>query len=177
MPDSIHKTRAWVENFVIKHNLCPFAARPFQQGGIRFVLSQGQENEEIIAEVLIELQRLEDTPEIQTTLLVIDVLLADFYEYLDVFHIAEELMQEAGYGDSFQLASFHPGYLFQGSHEYDPANASNRSPYPMIHLLRCDDVERARQSHPDTLTIPQRNIRYLRERAARKKNEEPGGSP
>ena len=86
----------------------------------------------------------------------------DFLEYLDVFYLLEDTIQALQKEQIFQLASFHPDYQFADSAFDDAANATNRSPYPMIHILRCSDVEKAIESHADSLSIPQRNKKIMR---------------
>ena len=162
MPDPIVISRKWVLDFVIRLQLCPFAASPFQQNKIRFVCSKATDASEIIAELLMEIDLLEQPNGPQTSLLIIPHLLHEFDDYLDLFHFAEDFLAERGWADSYQLASFHPDYVFADSPQDDPANATNRSPHPMFHILRCDDVEKARMNYPDILSIPQRNIALLR---------------
>ena len=167
MNEIIEKTKRWVQEFVIKLNLCPFAAAPFLQNKIRFVVSEGQSEEEILAELLFEIQLLE-TLHHETTLIIIPDLLQEFEEYLGLFDLAEHLLQLQHKDQDYQLASFHPDYMFADSEFDDPANATNRSPYPMLHILRCMDVEKAIDQYPDTLSIPQRNVELLRKMAEKK---------
>ena len=162
MPDPIAISRKWVLDFVIRLQLCPFAASPFQQNKIRFVCSKAADASEIIAELLMEIIQLEQSNGPQTSLLIVPHLLHEFDDYLDLFHFAEDFLAERGWDESYQLASFHPDYVFADSSHGDPANSTNRSPHPMFHILRCEDVEKARIGHPDTLSIPQRNITLLR---------------
>ena len=98
----------------------------------------------------------------QTTLIVYPSQMPDFEHYLDFVELFELVLKEETIDNIYQLASFHPEYVFEGSDLDDPANKTNRSPFPMIHILRCSDVFRARQEHPNTEDIPTRNIQFLR---------------
>ena len=154
----IDATRLWVEEFVVRHNLCPFAA-PFLQK-IHYRLVEAKALEERLLDLHQELMYLDRSQEHRTSLLIYDDPLLDWDSYLDLLVIAEDLIAEMGW--PYQLASFHPQYQFVETEYDDPANKSNRSPYPTIHILRIDDVERAIAQHPDTNQIPLRNIAYLR---------------
>jgi hypothetical protein len=100
---------------------------------------------------------------VETTLLVLTEGLEDFDDYLDLLEIAEALLADRGYEGTFQLASFHPDYVFADAEPDDPANFTNRSPYPMWHLLREAGLERALEHHPDPEGIPARNVEAMRE--------------
>ena len=154
----IEETRLWVEAFVVGHNLCPFAAPFLQKTHYRVVSAISLE--ERLLDIHQELMYLDTSQEHRTSLLIYDDPQLDWNSYLDFFAIAEELIAQLG--SPYQLASFHPHYHFVDTSYDDPANKSNRSPYPTIHILRLDDVERAIAQHPDTAQIPIRNIQYLR---------------
>ena len=86
--------------------------------------------------------------------------LDSFNDFLD---LAEALLGERELEGVVQVASFHPGYRFAGVGADDPANFSNRSPHPTLHLLREASVTRSVDAHPDPLAIPKRNATLLRE--------------
>ena len=156
----IKHCQEWVEDFVIRHNLCPFA-HPFARNNqIGYQLSEAETLEDRIHEFLDVLDSLDTESHIRTILLIYNDPKLDFLEYLDLYDLCEEVLE--GESRAYQLASFHPEYCFADAEESDPANLSNRSPYPMIHILRLDDVERAIEQHKDVSSIPQRNIEYLR---------------
>ena len=167
MDDIIHKTRTWVKEFVIKLNLCPFASVPLFKNKIRFFVSEALNEEDLLVEIMMEIQLLEQQSH-ETTLLIVPQMLADFDDYLEFFDLAEELLQLQGQQEKYQLASFHPDYQFAQSDFDDPANATNRSPYPTLHILRCEDVTKAIDTYPDTLSIPEKNIALLRRLAEKK---------
>jgi uncharacterized protein len=158
---AVQETMQWIESFVIGLDLCPFAAAPFLSGGIRCVQSRATEPSEILAELLEEIETLEEGGA-QTTVLVLPGLPGGFEGYLSLFAMAEDLLTISALEGRYQLASFHPEYVFEGSDPEDPANATNRSPHPAIHILRWADVRRAVETHPDTAGIPERNIQLLR---------------
>jgi hypothetical protein len=156
-------TRAWVERFVIAHNVCPFARRELVRDAIRFV-EVGIERWEPALEAMVdECRRLDAKPEVETTLMVLRPGLEDFDDYLDFLDVAEALLVEQGYEGIYQLASFHPDYCFEGASADDPANFTNRSPWPMLHLLREAGLEHALAHYPDPEAIPERNIERMRQ--------------
>ncbi|MFQ3789422.1 DUF1415 domain-containing protein [Halomonas sp. A29] len=156
-------TREWVEGFVVAHNVCPFARRELVSDTIRFVEVTAGEWEPALEALIDECRRLDETPKIETTLMVLRPGLEDFDDYLDFLAVAEALLIEQGYEGIYQLASFHPDYCFDGAEENDPANFTNRSPWPMLHLLREAGLERALASYPDPEAIPERNIERMRQ--------------
>ena len=132
--------RAWLENFVVGLNLCPFAAPVVTSDGLRIKICESTDLEQIMQTFLIELNLIQSTSEldIATTLLVIPNALGDFEDYLDVVDIAETLLIDAGLEGVIQLASFHPQYQFAEEPVESASHFSNRSPYPLIHFLRED---------------------------------------
>ena len=111
-----------------------------------------------------ELRHIDKTPEVETTLLIFANAVPDFHEYLDLLDMTQAWLEEQELEGIFQLASFHPQYQFANSDPDDEANYTNRSPFPVIHILREDSVERAVGSHPDPTMIPERNITLAREK-------------
>ncbi|MDM4772044.1 DUF1415 domain-containing protein [Solimonas sp. SE-A11] len=156
--------RQWLERVVIGLNLCPFAARPVLGGRVRVFVSAATTELDLLTDLQLELARLDETPvaQLETTLVVAPQMLADFLDYNDFLDRADELLQSFEWDGTYQVASFHPQYQFDGTEPDDPENLSNRSPYPMLHLLREDSVEAAVEAHPDVDGIPEANIRRLR---------------
>jgi len=154
----------WVEVMVVGENLCPFAAPDVRNDRVRYVISEAREPEALVRDFLQELDLIQQAPEpeIATTLLVIPRMLADFDDYLDMLALCEELIEEAGLDGVFQLASFHPGYLFDGVPEDDLGHWTNRAPFPTLHLIREGQVSRVLAQYPDPDAIPERNIAHLR---------------
>jgi hypothetical protein len=162
---ALDETRRWVEQVVVGLNLCPFAAAPMKGERIRYVHCPERDDEGIYRSLLSELEMLIDLPEssAETCLFVVSEGLEGFPHYLEFFHIAEAAIPRAGLEGIVQLASFHPDYCFDGVDEEDPANFTNRSPYPMFHLIREAPLARALEKYPDPEAIPERNIALLRE--------------
>lgn len=155
-------TRAWVETFVVARNVCPFAGREVARGSIRYVEVSAGGWERALHRLVAECEHLDETPAVETTLLVLSEGLEAFDDYLDFLSLAEALLEAQGYEGTYQLASFHPDYCFEGVEPADPANFTNRSPWPMLHLLREAGLERALEHYPDPEAIPERNAAAMR---------------
>jgi len=162
--DAIEATRRWLERAVIGLNLCPFAKAPQVKGLVRYVLSEASEPEALLAGLIEELKLLAGTPadRIETTLLVHPQVLADFADYNDFLGLAESAVAGLGLEGVIQVASFHPRYQFAGTAPDDLTNATNRSPYPTLHLLREESVERAVAAFPEAEAIFEANIATMR---------------
>ena len=158
-------TRRWIREVVIGLNLCPFAAAPMERETIRYLVCPERRPEAIYRALLAEMEVFVQLPEeqVETGLFIVPAGLESFDDYLDLLYSAEQAIPEAGLEGVLQLASFHPDYLFEGAPEDDPANYTNRSPYPMFHLIRSEGLARAVARYPDPEQIPERNIRTLRE--------------
>lgn len=156
--------RAWLESFVIGLNLCPFARPLLDSPSLRIAICESTSHRENQRAFLAELDHLQacTEAEVATTLLVLPHSLQDFEDYLDFIDQCQRLLSAAGLEGVVQLASFHPDYLFAGEALDDPSHYSNRSPYPMIHLLREDMLSRVLDDGADPGLIPARNIQTLR---------------
>ena len=157
-------TRAWLERAVIGLNLCPFAEAVHFKSQIRYAVSAAQTPEGLLADFVAELRTLQaaDPSEIETTLLVHPRVLGDFLEYNDFLELADAAVAGEGMEGEIQVASFHPRYQFAGTRPEDIENCSNRSPYPMLHLLREASIARAVAAFPHASQIFERNIETLR---------------
>jgi hypothetical protein len=157
-------TRAWVEQAVIGLNLCPFAKAVQAKNLIRYVCSDARDTAALREALRQELQRLADTPieQLETTLLVHPQVLGDFLDYNDFLDEADALLATMGLDGTLQIASFHPQYQFAGTAPHDIENATNRSPYPTLHLLREASIERAVAAFPEPEAIYETNMRTLR---------------
>jgi tryptophan-rich hypothetical protein len=160
---SIIETRAWVERVVIGLQLCPFAPAPAFKGTVRYATSDATTPEALLEDLAAEMQRLSASPpeELETTLLVHPQVLQDFEEYNDFLAVADELLGALGLRGELQIASFHPQYRFAGTDADDIGNATNRSPYPILHLLREASITRAVETFGDTSRISADNIATL----------------
>jgi hypothetical protein len=159
----IAETRAWVDRAVIGLNLCPFAKAVQVKNQVRYVVSDATDTEALLATLREELYLLADAvPEqVETTLLIHPQVLSDFLDYNDFLEIADAALEELDYGGVLQVASFHPQYQFSGTGIDDVTNATNRSPYPTLHLLREDSIGRAVAAFPEAETIYETNMRTL----------------
>ena len=158
-------TRRWIEKAVIGLNLCPFARAVYVKNQVRIVVSRARHLDAFLDELDAELDRLKDTPadEIDTTLLVHPSLFPDFMVFNDFLNVVDDVVAEHELEGVIQVASFHPQFQFDGVAADDISNATNRSPYPTLHLLREDSVERAIASDAgDAEKIVERNIETLR---------------
>lgn len=157
------ETLAWVDRAVIGLNLCPFARAARVKGQIRCVASDATDTETLLRTLCDEAQRLRDTdPSLcDTALLVHPHVLRDFADYNDFLDVAEAALAEMGCDGELQLASFHPDYQFEGTEPNDVTNATNRSPYPTLHLLREASIHRAVQAFPDAEAIYEVNLRTM----------------
>ena len=160
----IAATRTWLERAVIGLNLCPFAEPVHLHDRIRYFVSAARSPRELLEDLMAELHALDaaDPEQCETTLLVHPHVLADFLDYNDFLAQADDAVAELGLQGVIQVASFHPRYQFEDAEPDDIGNYTNRSPYPMLHLLREASVERAVTSYPDTTAIYRNNIETLR---------------
>ena len=160
MDTYIKHTQCWLDSVIIKHNICPFAKKERDNKSIFFCVDEHYEINQALEHLLVECERLDTQPEIETTLFILAHLCEDFNDYLDFLALANELLIEQDYEGVYQLASFHPDYCFAQSDENDPANYTNRSPYPTLHLIREQSLENALKNYPNPEQIPERNIQY-----------------
>lgn len=160
----LQATRRWLERAVIGLNLCPFARAVHAKGQIRYRVSRATEPAGVLEDLEREAQLLAgcDAAAIDTTLLIVPGCLGEFLEFNDLVRRGERLLRKLGMEGVLQLASFHPHYQFAGAGPDDIANCSNRSPYPVLHLLREASVARAVRAFPDAAHIYERNIETLR---------------
>ena len=159
---AILQTAKWIKTVVIENNFCPFAATAMTKSRIHYQVMEKTNSEACLEQLVMEWKRLDENSDIETSFLIFPEGFADFSDYLEFLVLAESLQTEMGYEGIYQVASFHPDYRFAQAPEDDPANYTNRSPYPMLHLLREASVENALQTflHPEK--IPQRNIDLAR---------------
>jgi hypothetical protein len=162
--ETVAATRAWLETDVIGLNLCPFAKAVHSAGQIRYFVSGAETEDALRADLVSELNFLRsvEAAEVDTTLLIHPKVFDDFLDYNDFLTVAEAAIQELGLVGIFQVASFHPRYQFAGTRTHDVENRTNRSPYPTLHLLREESVQRAVDGYPDALGIPRRNVETMR---------------
>lgn len=155
--------RRWLDDFVVGLNLCPFARPLLGAKNLRIAVCEDTDTPALRRTFLQELDRLQRVAEeeVATTLLAFPCALQDFDDYLRFLEDAQELLLESGLEGLVQLASFHPEYLFAGEAPDAASHYSNRSPYPIIHLLREDMLSRALEDGADPQQIPDRNMATL----------------
>lgn len=156
----------WLEALVVGENLCPFAGVVVGQPTLRMVHTDAACEQDLLLALAEELQRLQDQPELETTLLVHPCVLGDFLDYNQFLDLADALLVQQSLDGVFQIASFHPHYQFAGAAPDAAENYSNRSPYPLLHLLREASVAQAVSRHPDVDNIPVRNMAHLEQLGA-----------
>lgn len=163
-PAVIESTRRWLEVAVIGLHLCPFARTVHLQGRIRYFVSEARSPSELSQDLRRELVFLKASPTeaVETTLLIHPWVLNDFGEYNQFLNEADALIQSAGLSGEIQVASFHPDYQFAGTDSDDITNFTNRSPFPLLHLLRETSVSAAIDSVLDPAAIPETNMETLR---------------
>jgi hypothetical protein len=160
----IELVRRWVEQAVLGLGLCPFAGEPWHAGRVRLTVTEATSEQQLLDDLRLEVAILDETdPElIETTLLIIPKLLRNFEDYNQFLDLADAHSKTYGWTGRFQIASFHPDYQFAGTTPEDPENLTNRSPYPLLHVLRESTVSRVLDEHPNPDQIPSTNIATLR---------------
>ncbi|NQV73815.1 DUF1415 domain-containing protein [bacterium] len=146
---------------VIGLNLCPFARKEWVQKRVRLVVSEARSEDELLLVLQKECDELTAHPEIETTLLIHPWVLEDFWDYNQFLDGVDNMLIDNELEGIYQVASFHPNYQFAGTEPDDVENATNRSPFPVLHILREESLERAIASFPDPELIPERNIALL----------------
>ncbi|MEH0689730.1 DUF1415 domain-containing protein [Vibrio cholerae] len=156
----ISAVEQWLNQVVIGLNLCPFAAKPQRNGQIHIVTSDATDEASLLEDLLSELIALEalSSEERETTLVVVPEMLQSFDDYNLFIDWAEALIKQQGYEGIFQLATFHPDYCFGGTEPDDDENLTNRSPYPVFHLIREESMEKVLRHYPNPEAIPDTNI-------------------
>ena len=165
-PDRIEAdVRRWLERVVIGLNLCPFAKAVYARQQVRIVVSDAGTEGALLEQLGEEMALLRDTPaeDIDTTLLVHPRVLQDFLDYNDFLDTADALVEAMELDGVLQVASFHPHYQFANTDPEDAENLTNRAPYPILHLLREDSVDRAVAAYPEPDAIIERNVTTMRE--------------
>lgn len=160
----IEQTKHWILNTIIGFNFCPFAKREFENNTIHFELVDESNVEEQLHSIINECHRLDQNSQIETTIIIFPIGLESFFDYLDFVDLANNLLISENYEGIYQLASFHPDYCFEDVKQDDPANYTNRSPYPLVHILREETLEKTLQNYPEPELIPERNIKLAREK-------------
>lgn len=160
---AVEDCRRWVDEVVVGLGLCPWAAGPLAGGLVRFLGAAGEDPQAVVLAVVDEAQRLCQGPAEASTLVVLEGPGPDFEGLLGLVEVCEQVLASVGLAEDVQLVAFHPGFCYADSDPEDPANGTNRSPAPMIHLLQRADLDAVRADGAD---VAQRNATVLRARAA-----------
>jgi len=160
--DAANTVKKWLERVVVDLNLCPFA-RPVVQSEFLRIVTEPGETAACLEAVARECEFLHQNSELETSLIVLESNYFNFDNYLELTATADDLLHALGFDGIFQLASFHPDYQFADSDASDVENYTNRSPFPILHLLRESSVTRAVESYDGIDTIPERNMQTMRD--------------
>lgn len=159
----ILETQAWVRRAVIGLNLCPFARSVEVKSLVRYVSSNAKATDDLLEDLLRELDFLAESPihEVETTLLIHPHAFTDFMEFNDFLALAELAVDSKNLRGVLQIAAFHPAFQFEGTEANDITNATNRSPYPTLHLLREESIDRAVEAFPHAESIYENNMTVM----------------
>ena len=160
----IEQTKKWINDVVIGCNFCPFAAKVVKQQVVHYRVEQSSNAAVCLQTFLLEAMRLDDDTVTETSFIIYPNAFVNFDDYLDIVTVAEKILQQNSYEGVYQVAGFHPHYLFANSNENDAANYTNRSPYPMLHLLREASIDMALEHYKNPEKIPDNNINFAREK-------------
>lgn len=154
------QTKQWLEDVVIGLNLCPFAAKPNRNRQIRIEVSHAKTEETLLEDILAQLMILDSTAaeDLETTLVVIPDMLQDFFDYNLFLDWVDALIKQQNWEGIYQVATFHPDYCFGGANPDDDENLTNRSPFPILHLIREASMERVLKHYTNPEQIPDNNI-------------------
>jgi hypothetical protein len=174
----IAATKKWLETIIVKYNFCPFARKELDNDTIRYCVSELTSFDDLIELALTECKFLDEHPQTATTLMILPKGFDNFDRYLDLVDLIQSQVIEStlneqnvegkSYEGIYQVASFHPDYCFADSDKDDAANYTNRSPCPVVHFLREDDLSEALKGYPDPESIPDRNITFARRKGSKK---------
>ncbi len=155
-------TKSWIANFVIEHSLCPFAHIPFHDDKIYYCSAHTSAPKKILTSFWKVCQRLLDDSSISNAFLILPDI-TDFDNLLLVKNVLLAFLEESSYDKVFQIVAFHPDFVFSGESHNHAGNFVNRSPYPMIHLLRVAEVSKALASLDKNTDIANTNKLKLEE--------------
>ena len=157
-------TKAWLDEIIIGLNICPFAKKEFVNNTIHYHLSKTEQVKIALHEFIEQCRYLQAHDELETTLIVYNSGFRTFERYLDLIDYANDLLVDSGFEGIFQIASMHPEYCFDGEDYDDASNFTNRSPYPMLHIIREESMSRVLSVYNEPEKIPENNIKLAHER-------------
>lgn len=156
----IQQTKKWITDVVIGCNFCPFAAKEIKKGTVGFKVIANADSRLVLEHIAVSFLELDTNPNVETILIILPGRFPNFIAYLDLVDTVEALLKKEGREGIYQLASFHPAYMFAGTTESDASNYTNRSPHPIIQVLREVSITKAAKSFKDIKGIPGRNIAF-----------------
>ncbi|TMP72900.1 DUF1415 domain-containing protein [Pseudoalteromonas sp. S1608] len=159
---AISQTREWVSAVIVKYNFCPFARKEVENNCIHYTISNTSKIDDAVMDMLEQCIQLDRDPQRETTLLIFDNGFTDFEDFLDLVDLANALLVAQGFEGKYQIANFHPDYVFADSDEDDAANYTNRSPFPTLHLIREASMSAALDEYNEPESIPEHNINLAR---------------
>lgn len=165
-PSEISQTRQWIEDVIVGLNFCPFAKKELINNSIHYYLSENKKIKATLEELFEQCIYLQNNPSIETSLIIFDQGFKSFEQYLELIDYANELLSDSTYEGVFQLATFHPDYYFEGAGIDDAENYTNRSPYPVIHILREESLTRVLSTYKNPENIPDNNIALAQEKGS-----------
>ena len=154
----INVFKGWIESVVIGENFCPFARQPFVDDAIQYHVCESREMTDLVESIIDACRSLDTHQQIQTSFVIVANGLEVFDDYLDCLDLAQAMLSHTHYEGVYQLASFHPEYVFEGTEPNAPENYTNRSPYPCFHILREAQLAEQIALFPNVERIPERNI-------------------
>ena len=159
---AISQTREWVSSVIVKYNFCPFARKEVENNCIHYIVSNANTIDDAVMDMLEQCIELDRESERETTLIMFDNGFSDFEDFLDLVDLANALLVAQGFEGKYQIANFHPDYVFADSNETDPANYTNRAPFPTLHLIREASMSEALENYDEPESIPEHNINLAR---------------
>ena len=159
---AISQTREWVSSVIVKYNFCPFARKEVENNCIHYIVSNANTIDDAVMDMLEQCIELDRERERETTLIMFDNGFSDFEDFLDLVDLANALLVAQGFEGKYQIANFHPDYVFADSDETDPANYTNRAPFPTLHLIREASISEALENYDEPESIPEHNINLAR---------------
>ena len=159
---AISQTREWVSSVIVKYNFCPFARKEVENNCIHYIVSNANTIDDAVMDMLEQCIELDRERERETTLIMFDNGFSDFEDFLDLVDLANALLVAQGFEGKYQIANFHPDYVFADSDEADPANYTNRAPFPTLHLIREASMSEALENYDEPESIPEHNINLAR---------------
>ena len=154
-------SKSWIKEFVIRYQLCPFASKVYDNNQILYQNCSSADLLDHLKYVIDICGELGGSSQYTTAFVIIPEIIHDFEAFLDLMDRLEWALKELHLNDRFQLAGFHPDYLFENTDNAAAGNYTNRSPYPMVHILDVAEVKAAIDSHPDIDSVPSDNIKKL----------------